>query len=178
MKFTNKLQNAVKAFQEAFNHPVASEPQVISTKRGLNRSIWTGEEIVEFLHSISSDEFEFTELYDEFLNGMDRAYAKSMKEEFIKSNVMRITAMSDALADQLYFVFGTAVEIGIDIERIFDIVQESNMSKLFTDEEGNKYPKYREEDGKVMKSPEFFPPEGAILVEVMRQMNLDVDLIN
>ena len=36
----------------------------------------------------------------------------------------------DALADLLYFVFGTAISMGIDIEKFFDIVHKSNMAKF------------------------------------------------
>lgn len=57
------------------------------------------------------------------------------------------------LADILYVVYGTAVEMGIDIDAVFEAVHESNMSKL--DEDGK--PIYRE-DGKVIKGPNYTPP--------------------
>lgn len=38
----------------------------------------------------------------------------------------------DALADLLYFTFGTAVSLGIDLEEFFNAVHEANMEKFFT----------------------------------------------
>ena len=57
------------------------------------------------------------------------------------------------LADLLYVVYGTAATFGIDIDRVFDEVHKSNMSKL--GEDGK--PVYRE-DGKVLKGPNYTPP--------------------
>jgi predicted HAD superfamily Cof-like phosphohydrolase len=50
--------------------------------------------------------------------------------------------------DLLYVVYGTGVEMGVDLDRALEIVHESNMSKL--GEDGK--PIYRE-DGKVLKGP-------------------------
>ncbi len=44
-----------------------------------------------------------------------------------------LTAIADALADQLYIVLGTAVEHGIMLESIFDAVHRSNMTKAPSD---------------------------------------------
>jgi predicted HAD superfamily Cof-like phosphohydrolase len=41
--------------------------------------------------------------------------------------------IADGLADLLYVVFGTAVSFGIDIEKVFNEVHRSNMSKLWPD---------------------------------------------
>jgi predicted HAD superfamily Cof-like phosphohydrolase len=64
-----------------------------------------------------------------------------------------IVEVADALADLLYVTYGMAHEFGIPIDEVFEEVQESNMSKL--GEDGK--PLYRE-DGKVMKGPNFRPP--------------------
>ena len=45
---------------------------------------------------------------------------------------------TDALADILYVVYGAASSFGIDIDKAFDIVHKSNMSKLCTTEEEAK----------------------------------------
>lgn len=39
---------------------------------------------------------------------------------------------ADAIADLLYVVYGTAVACGIDIDKVFEEVHRSNMSKLWT----------------------------------------------
>lgn len=58
------------------------------------------------------------------------------------------------LADLIYVVEGTAVEMGGDLAAVFREVHRSNMSKL--DENGK--PIYRE-DGKVLKGPNYFEPD-------------------
>lgn len=67
-----------------------------------------------------------------------------------------IVEIADALGDQLYVLLGTMLEHGLQdkMERVFVEIQNSNMSKL--DEHGN--PIHRE-DGKVLKSHLFFPPD-------------------
>ena len=61
--------------------------------------------------------------------------------------------VADALTDILYVTYGAGHAFGIDLDKCFDEVQTSNMSKL--DENGN--PIYNE-DGKVMKGPKYFKP--------------------
>lgn len=170
MEYTNKLQNYVKDFHEVFEHPVATTPTEIERVRGINRCIWAVDEIVEFLHASSSNKHEFTTAFNALVSGLQRGFVKYSEVEFSEDKIERLTAQSDALIDAMYFLLGTGVEMGVDVEKIFEIVQASNMSKLFTDEDGNKYVMYRE-DGKVMKSPEFFPPETLIKEEILRQMN-------
>lgn len=57
------------------------------------------------------------------------------------------------LADVLYVLYGTAITFGIDLDEVVAEVHRSNMSKL--DKEGN--PTIRE-DGKVLKGPNYAPP--------------------
>jgi len=61
--------------------------------------------------------------------------------------------MADALADLLYVIHGTAIEFGIDLDRIFAEVHRSNLTKL--DENGK--PIFRS-DGKILKSNLYEPP--------------------
>lgn len=159
----------VKEFHQSFNHPLSEVPTTIDAQRGLNRTVWTGEELVEFLHALSKDKEEFAKLYYGFLEGLKKAYMKSLDTEFIDNAEDRVVAMADALVDTSYFLNGTFVEIGVDPRKPFQIVHQSNMSKLFT-EDGVKVAKYRE-DGKVLKSPEFFAPEDKLKEEIVRQIN-------
>ena len=66
-----------------------------------------------------------------------------------------LVEVADALGDMLYILCGTILKHGMQykIEDVFQEIQRSNMSKL--DEDGK--PIYRE-DGKVMKSKLYFPP--------------------
>ena len=61
--------------------------------------------------------------------------------------------VADALTDILYVTYGAGHSFGIDLDKCFDEVQKSNMSKL--DKDGK--PIYNE-FGKVMKGPNYFEP--------------------
>ena len=65
-----------------------------------------------------------------------------------------IQEVADALTDILYVTYGAGHAFGINLDKCFDEVQNSNMSKL--DENGN--PIYNE-NGKVMKGPNYFKPD-------------------
>ena len=62
--------------------------------------------------------------------------------------------VADALTDILYVTYGAGHAFGINLDKCFDEVQNSNMSKL--DDNGN--PIYNE-SGKVMKGPNYFKPD-------------------
>jgi predicted HAD superfamily Cof-like phosphohydrolase len=62
--------------------------------------------------------------------------------------------VADALTDILYVTYGAGHAFGIDLDKCFEEVQNSNMSKLGED---NK-PIYNE-TGKVMKGPKYFRPD-------------------
>ena len=61
--------------------------------------------------------------------------------------------VADALTDILYVTYGAGHAFGIDLDKCFDEVQRSNMSKL---DEGGK-PLYNN-TGKVIKGPKYFKP--------------------
>ena len=62
--------------------------------------------------------------------------------------------VADALTDILYVTYGAGHAFGIDLDKCFEEVQNSNMSKL--DENGK--PIYNDA-GKVMKGPNYFKPD-------------------
>lgn len=62
--------------------------------------------------------------------------------------------LAQELADLLYVTYSFAIALGIDIDEVFSAVHNSNMSKL--GEDGK--PIYRE-DGKVLKGPNYTPPD-------------------
>ena len=61
--------------------------------------------------------------------------------------------VADALTDILYVTYGAGHAFGIDLDKCFDEVQNSNMSKL----DSNGKPIYNDQ-GKVMKGPNYFKP--------------------
>ena len=65
-----------------------------------------------------------------------------------------LTEIADALTDILYVTYGAGHAFGINLDKCFQEVQDSNMSKL--DENGR--PIYNEV-GKVMKGPKYFKPD-------------------
>ena len=73
-------------------------------------------------------------------------------DEAIKRKDLKEVA--DSLTDILYVTYGAGHAFGIDLDKCFDEVQRSNMSKL--GEDGK--PIYNEH-GKVMKGPKYFQPD-------------------
>ena len=64
-----------------------------------------------------------------------------------------IKEVADALTDILYVTYGAGHAFGINLDKCFEEVQNSNMSKLGSDGK----PIYNEH-GKVMKGPDYFKP--------------------
>ena len=65
-----------------------------------------------------------------------------------------ITEVADALTDILYVTYGAGHAFGINLDKCFEEVQSSNMSKLGKDGK----PIYNDK-GKVMKGPNYFKPD-------------------
>ena len=81
-----------------------------------------------------------------------------IKEELLELeealNERNIEETADALTDILYVTYGAGHAFGINLDKCFEELQNSNMSKL--DENGK--PIYNEH-GKVMKGPNYFKPD-------------------
>ena len=69
-------------------------------------------------------------------------------------NTKDLLEVADALTDILYVTYGAGHAFGIDLDKCFDEVQNSNMSKLGE----NGEPIYND-SGKVMKGPNYFKPD-------------------
>ena len=76
---------------------------------------------------------------------------EELKEAMENKDLLEV---ADALTDILYVTYGAGHAFGIDLDKCFEEVQNSNMSKL--DEDGK--PIYNE-FGKVMKGPKYFKPD-------------------
>ena len=68
-------------------------------------------------------------------------------------NSKDLLEVADALTDILYVTYGAGHAFGINLDKCFDEVQESNMSKL-----GKDGKPIFNENGKVMKGPDYFKP--------------------
>ena len=75
---------------------------------------------------------------------------EELKEAIDKKDIKEV---ADALTDILYVTYGTGHAFGINLDKCFQEVQNSNMSKLGADGK----PIYNEY-GKVMKGPNYFKP--------------------
>jgi predicted HAD superfamily Cof-like phosphohydrolase len=76
---------------------------------------------------------------------------EELKEAMENKDLLEV---ADALTDILYVAYGAGHAFGIDLDKCFEEVQNSNMSKLGEDDK----PIYNE-SGKVMKGPKYFKPD-------------------
>ena len=83
--------------------------------------------------------------YDLIKEELDE-FEQALKDKDLKE-------VADSLTDILYVTYGAGHAFGIDLDKCFDEVQRSNMSKLGE----NGKPIYNEQ-GKVMKGPKYFEP--------------------
>ena len=97
---------------------------------------------------------------------LDKAAAKVRS----KSNAdISLVGQVDALIDTLYFTYGSFVLMGVDPERIFDIVHQANMGKIFPDGKAHFDPVTH----KILKPDDWeekYAPEPAIERELERQI--------
>ena len=98
-----------------------------------NKAEFPNKKIVELRHELIREELE--------------ELKKAINDKDIKE-------VADALTDILYVTYGAGHAFGIDLDKCFDEVQKSNMSKL--DRDGNPI---KNEHGKVMKGPNYFKPD-------------------
>jgi len=75
---------------------------------------------------------------------------EELKEAIENKDVVEV---ADALTDILYVTYGAGAAFGIDLDKCFEEVHNSNMSKL----DRNGRPIYRN-DGKILKGPDYFEP--------------------
>ena len=76
---------------------------------------------------------------------------EELKEAIENKDLLEV---ADALTDILYVAYGAGHAFGINLDKCFEEVQNSNMSKLG----GDGKPIYSE-SGKVMKGPKYFKPD-------------------
>ena len=75
---------------------------------------------------------------------------EELKQAIREKNLLEV---ADALTDLLYVTYGAGHAFGINLDKCFDEVQKSNMSKLGLDGK----PIYSDK-GKVLKGPKYFKP--------------------
>jgi predicted HAD superfamily Cof-like phosphohydrolase len=113
------------------------------------------EKVKQFMLTYGQEVKTKSEFSDDKTNKLRIDLIKEELEEL--TNAMKekdLTEVADALTDILYVTYGAGHAFGIDLDKCFDEVQSSNMSKL--GEDGK--PIYNE-SGKVMKGPNYFKPD-------------------
>ena len=113
------------------------------------------EKVGNFMKTFGQEVKTKSGLSTEKINKLRVSLINEELEEFkeaIKNNDLKEAA--DALTDILYVTYGAGHAFGINLDKCFDEVQKSNMSKL-----GNDGKPIYNEQGKVMKGPKYFKPD-------------------
>ena len=113
------------------------------------------EKAKSFMDTYGQEVKDKAEFSDVKTNKLRIDLIKEELEELTQAmNDKNLLEVADALTDILYVTYGAGHAFGIDLDKCFDEVQNSNMSKL--GEDGK--PIYNE-SGKVMKGPNYFKPD-------------------
>ncbi len=112
------------------------------------------EKVGLFMSTFGQEVKKKSELSSEKINSLRISLIREELDELTKAmKENNIIEVADALTDILYVTYGAGHAFGLDLDRCFDEVQKSNMSKLGE----NGKPIY-DENGKVMKGPNYFKP--------------------
>ena len=112
------------------------------------------EKVGLFMRTFGQEVKKNSELSNEKINALRLSLIKEELEELSKAiQENDILEVADALTDILYVTYGAGHAFGINLDKCFEEVQKSNMSKLGKDGK----PIYNEQ-GKVMKGPDYFKP--------------------
>ena len=113
------------------------------------------EKVKTFMKTFGQEVKEKSSFSSDKINELRFNLIKEELEELrIAIDAKNLVEVADALTDILYVTYGAGHSFGINLDKCFDEVQQSNMSKL--DEHDN--PIYND-SGKVMKGPKYFKPE-------------------
>ena len=113
------------------------------------------EKVGLFMSTFGQEVKTKSELSSEKINSLRISLIQEELDELAKAiNENDILEVADALTDILYVTYGAGHAFGIDLDKCFEEVQNSNMSKLGE----NGKPIYNEH-GKVMKGPNYFKPD-------------------
>ena len=113
------------------------------------------EKVKTFMKTFGQEVKEKSSFSSDKINELRFNLIKEELEELrIAIDTKNLVEVADALTDILYVTYGAGHAFGINLDKCFDEVQQSNMSKL--DDHGN--PIYNDL-GKVMKGPKYFKPD-------------------
>ncbi|MBR5950522.1 MAG: nucleoside triphosphate pyrophosphohydrolase family protein [Actinomycetaceae bacterium] len=131
----------VRQFHETYAMPIAADTPNVDTERIHLRLNLIAEEFTELIGAAYGTKARTT---------LEEAWAQACEQD---ENARDTVEVADALGDLIYVIYGAALEFGLPMDKVLAEIQASNLSKLGADGK----PIYRE-DGKVMKGPNYFPP--------------------
>ena len=158
--------NKVKAFHHMMDERTQEEPKAWDLQGATHRADFKIEELVEFVRASSNSDEDFQAAVAEMHQALDKAATKVSKNIPAKQDLI---GQVDALIDTLYFTYGSFVLMGVDPERIFEIVHQANMGKVFPDGKAHFDPVTH----KILKPDDWeekYAPEPAIKKEIERQI--------
>ena len=113
------------------------------------------EKVGFFMKTFGQDVKQSSSFSSDKINALRVSLIKEELDELIEAmNKKDLVEVADALTDILYVTYGAGHAFGINLDKCFEEVQNSNMSKL--DKDGK--PIYNNK-GKVMKGPNYFKPD-------------------
>ena len=113
------------------------------------------EKVGNFMKTFGQEVKQSSSLSSDKINTLRVSLIKEELNELIEAiNKKDLVEVADALTDILYVTYGAGHAFGINLDDCFEEVQNSNMSKL----DNNGKPIYNE-NGKVMKGPNYFKPD-------------------
>ena len=158
--------NKVKAFHHMMDERTQEEPKAWDLEGATHRADFKIEELVEFVRASSNSDEDFQAAVAEMHRALDKAATKVSKNIPAKQDLI---GQVDALIDTLYFTYGSFVLMGVDPERVFEIVHQANMGKVFPDGKAHFDPVTH----KILKPDDWeekYAPEPAIKKEIERQI--------
>ena len=113
------------------------------------------EKVGTFMKTFGQDVKKSSSFSTDKINTLRVNLIKEELDELMEAmNKKDLVEVADALTDILYVTYGAGHAFGINLDKCFDEVQNSNMSKL----DNNGKPIYND-NGKVMKGPNYFKPD-------------------
>lgn len=155
----------VVEFHKTFGHPAP---------KNVDPSIWDNPKLIKLRLDLIKEEF----------NELQKAVSDKNQKE-----------VADALSDILYVTYGMGICFGLDLDKAFGLVHDSNMSKICSSEleaietvdwyknefqegrleydspkyrlaeDGKRWVVYNESSGKILKSIKYFPVDLSSIVE-------------
>lgn len=173
--------NDVAAFHRTFGHPILDKPGIPSPQRQTLRAKLIRDEYIEEFDPAWAKCAKLQKERSEISGPYTGEELSALADSIDRESVDALTELGDAITDVIYYLIGTSLEYGIPLESFWQVVQQANMSKLWTtkeiDTEGHKPgwryervlenksydPQFRcyvayDETGKVRKPPSWQDP--------------------